>query len=369
MKISILQENLNSGLSTVSRFVSGKTQLPILNNILWQTDNNQLCLSATNLELGINLWLGAKVEKEGKITLPAKEITEFVSYLSPGRIEIEAKDETKIEIQANSGKAVFVGAPSDDFPAIPHLDEKSFLTVSLESLTKAVSQVGFAASVDETRPALSGIFWQFTDMGYQMVATDGYRLSLKTISEKVPVGDKASFLIPARSLMEAVRLAKEDKIKVSFSKNGNQIVFGLSDCEISSRLLDEKEFPDYQKILPQEHKTRMVVDKEEFLQAIKAASVFARESANVIRFLLEKDKLVISANASSVGENTNMINAKIEGEANEIAFNYRFLIDFLNAASGEEVSFEMNESLSPGVFRVDADDSWLHLIMPVRLQE
>ena len=371
--MSLLQEELNKGLSVVSRFVSSRPQLPVLANILFSAEkSNKLCLSATNMEIGIQYWLGAKVEVEGQVAIPAREINEFVSYLSPGKISLEAKKKTQIKVISSSGESSFAGMSPGEFPKIPSIKKIGASSLPMKGLVEAVNQVGFASAADETRPVLGAINWLFNEKGYRMVATDGYRLSLKDVSQKVKVKSKEEtvrFLIPARSLTEVVRLAPDrDEIKVGLTEDDNQVIFLLPDLEISSRLI-EGNFPDYEKIIPTESKTKATVDKEDFLQAIKVASVFARESANIVRFSLKDGKIVISANAPSVGENITEVEAKIEGPNLDIAFNYRFLLDFLNVIPVKEKGIELsfNESLSPGVFRIPSSPSWLHLVMPVRV--
>lgn len=369
MKLQILQSNLTQGLSIVSRFVSSRPQLPILANILFSTDKGKLCLSATNLDLGINIWLGAKVEKEGSLTMPAKEVTEFVSYLSVQNVDLFSEKENQLTVSSSQATASFVGIRADEFPKIPRLDRKDSFSLPLNDLSKAVSQVAFAAASDETRPVLEGIFWQFEGGEYRMIATDGYRLSLKKVGLKDKKTEKSSFLVPARTLNEVVRLGKEEAVEVGLSKNKNQAIFAFPQMEISSRLL-EGEFPEYEKIIPEESKTRVYLDKDDFSQSVKIASVFARESANIVLLTIEKDQMTLTANSSRVGENKTSLPVKVEGEPIKIAFNFRFLLDFINACGDKkEIIIDLNDPLSPTVFRVDGDESWLHIIMPVRMEE
>lgn len=374
MKIQLLQEDLDRGLTIVSRFVAPRPQLPVLANILFSAEKgNRLRLAATNLEVGVQYWLGGKVEITGQLALPAKEVSEFVSYLSPGKLTLEAKGKTQVKITSSGGEGSFSGMSGDEFPKIPLLDQKEANPLPVRSLVEAVNQVGFAVAADDTRAVLGAINWQFTNNGYRMVATDGYRLSLKDIVEtKVKVrakGEEAVFLVPGRSLTEIVRLAGGEKeIKIGLTNDGNQVVFLLPDLQLTSRLI-EGEFPDYEKIIPKETKTKVILEKEEFLQAIRVASVFARESANVVKFSLKEGKIIISANAPSVGENKTEVSAKITGAKTQIAFNYRFILDFLNAIPLEEkeVVLELTDSLAPGLFKIPSDSNWLHLIMPVRV--
>ncbi len=374
MKLEILQEDLNQCLSTVSRFIASRPQLPVLANILFSADkNNRLKLSATNLDIGIEYWIDAKVKTPGELTIPAKEISEFVSYLSPGKVELEVNKKNQITIKSKQGESMFTGMEAEEFPEIPTADKNKIVDLPLDSLESSVNYVGFAAAGDDTRPVLAAVNWEFLKENYRMVATDGYRLSLIDVAgievKMKKSKNSSTFLIPARSLMEIVRLAGgEEKLQVGLTKDENQVVFLLPELQLTSRLI-EGEFPEYQKIIPDQSETKILVDKEEFHQSVKMASVFARESANVVKFKIADGKVEISSNAPSVGENKTEVDAKIKGSDLEIAFNYRFLLDFLKVIPMDEqqVEMEFNQSLTPGVFKIPTNENWLHIIMPVKV--
>jgi len=374
MKLEILQEDLNQGLSVVSRFIASRPQLPVLANILFSAEkNNRLKLSATNLDIGIQYWLDAKVDKPGKLTIPAKEISEFVSYLSPGKLDLKTVKEGQIKISSKQGESMFTGMEAEEFPEIPTIDETKTASLPLSNLEESVNLTSYAAADDDTRPVLAAVNWEFSKNGYRMVATDGYRLSLKDVSDVEVNMEKSQnggmFLIPARSLTEIVRLASgENELKLGLTEDENQVVFLLPELQLTSRLI-EGEFPDYQKIIPDQTQTKVLVYKEELQQNVQMASVFARESANVVKFNVGEGKIEISSNAPNVGENKTELGAKIEGKDIEIAFNYRFLLDFLKVIPGSEqqVQMEFNESLTPGLFKIPSDEDWIHIIMPVKV--
>lgn len=373
MNLSILQENLNQALSTVSRFVSPKTQLPVLANILFSTEKGRLNLSATNLEVGISLSVGAKIEKEGSITLPAKELTEYVSYLSPGKIDISLDKKQKVKIISPQTETIFAGLDAKDFPQIPQMDKKKSFSLPTELLSTTVPQIAYAAATDDTRPVLTGIFWHFFDTKLRMVATDGYRLSLKDLTLKTPISlgkkNQLTFLIPGKTLQEITKLVGSEKeIKIGLTKDENQVIFQLPDVVLASRLIDGN-FPDYERILPTDHKTSILIDKEELIQNLRLTSVFARESANVVKIKIQKDSLELTANSPQVGQNITRVSAKVEGPSLDIAFNYRFLLDFLNVCRSDVLEIKLTDSLAPGVFADPKDPSFVHIIMPVRLQD
>ncbi len=370
MKISLLQENLNKGLGIVSRFIATKATLPILSNILLSTDQDQLKLSATNLEMGINFWLGAKIEKEGAIAVPARLLAELISSLPPEKIDLETKENT-LFLSSGFFKAEILGMPQGEFPQIPSQQKEQILTFDKNEIFSGLSQVCFAAAQDESRPVLTGILLRQEEDLILLVATDGYRLSLKKIKTKRKKIGEESFIIPAKTLIEISRIIQEikeeEEISINKSVNENQVIFSLPGIEIVSRLI-EGNFPEFEKIIPQAKETRIILDKDDFFKAVKIASIFAREKANIVKIKTDRERISVSAESPQVGVNETQVEGKIEGQNLEIAFNFRFLLDFLNASSGKEVVFEANGPLSPGVFRSTDDDSFLHIIMPVRIQ-
>lgn len=375
MKLSLLQENLNTALQNVSRFTASRPQLPILGNILFSSDSGRLKLSATNLELSINYWLGAKIETEGQFTLPTHEITEYVSYLPPGKIDLDLNDQGLLSLLSAKSQSSFTTTPATDFPDIPTINPASAFQLDLSLISRAISQVTFAAATDDSRPVLTAVLCLFQSDNLSLIATDGFRLSVKNIKLTSPLVSKdnssatTSYLIPAKSLSEVIKLSKNTQhLTFGPTSDGHQIVFVLDEVEIISRLI-EGQFPDYQRIIPDGSQTKVTLDREEFAQAIKIASVFARQSANVVRFKIKKSSLEISANAPQVGQNQATLDAKLEGEPLEIAFNYKFITDFLAISQGKDVVLELNESLTPGLFRDPSDPGFTHIIMPVRLQD
>lgn len=372
MKIQILQENLNKGLSTSFRTISTKAQLPVLANVLLKADKNGLQISATNLETGINIKLGAKVEEEGEITIPAKILTEVISSLPAGKIDLESKENT-LKILTNEYEASFNGIPATEFPKLPTYSPEDLFSLPSEKFLESINQVAFAAATDEGRPVLTGVLIKIEGKTLSLVATDGYRLSLKTIELDTTVKEKTSLILPAKSLMEMARILSENKdekektVKMGFTNEQNQVVFVFPEMELFSRLI-EGDFPSYEKIIPQNLSTKLVLDKEGFSREVKVVSLFARDSANIIKFNIQKSVLEMSANSPQIGENKSSLETKLEGEEGEIAFNFRFLQGFLGAVTKPEISLEINGPLNPGAFRGVGDESFLHIIMPVRLQ-
>lgn len=375
MKLSVLQENLAKSLAIVSRSVSAKAQLPALGNILLSTDKGRLKLSATNLETGINYWLGAKIEEEGAISIPAKILTEFVSSLPAEKIDLEVKENT-LNLTCGSYQASFVGLPASEFPSVPTLKDKETFSFPGEELFKSITQVTFAAAQDEGRPVLTGVLFQISQDSLALVATDGYRLSFKKMGKIKGAGDIKEFdkglIIPSRTLNEVGKILSDQgqgkNIGLAITPSSNQVIFTTAEAEIVSRLI-EGSFPEFEKIIPEKGTTKIVLEREDFIRAVRTAAIFARESANIVKLKVKSQKLKVSANAPQMGENLIELEVKQEGEDNNIAFNSRYLLDFLNSVDTEQISFEMSTPLNPGVFRPVGDSSYLHIIMPVRVQE
>ena len=372
MKLSTLQENLSKSLLIASRLVATRAQLPVLGNVLLSTDSGRLKISATNLETGINLWIGASLEEEGSISVPAKILTEFVSSLPADKVNLEVR-ENSLFLKCNQFQADFISLPASEFPNVPTRKGKESFLLDSQELVKAVSQAAFAAASDEGRPVLTGVLLTVKDKSLNFAATDGYRLSVKKTpginAEDLPELEKG-LIIPSKALIEVAKIMgnEEKKIGVTLTKESNQVIFSSDDVEVVSRLI-EGEFPNLEKIIPQSSTTKVILEKETFLKAVKMAAIFARESANFVKLSFQDKKLSVSANSAQVGNNLSEIEAQIEGEANKIAFNSRYLLDFLGAVSEEQIRFEMTGPLSAGIFRLSDKEDFTHVIMPVRVQE
>jgi len=374
MQASLLQENLNIALSVTSRFTALKSNLPILSNILISSDAGRLKLSATNLEMGINYWIGGKIEAEGSFAVPSKEVTEFISYLPSGKIDISLNSKSLLEVISPKAQSTFATSPIVDFPVLPQINDKTAIEIDQKIISDTITQVAFAAATDDSRPVLTAVLCRFTKDSFRLVATDGFRLSLKEIKMVDPLElpqdqDNLTFLIPSRSLQEVAKLAKSSKkLKMGLSVDSHQLIFVLPDMELVSRLI-EGDFPDYQRIIPEVFTTKIYLDKNEFSQAIKIASVFARESANVVKLSVKASSIEVSANATQVGQNKVTVDAKVEGDPLEIAFNYKFISDYISICQGDELIIELNEPLTPALFHDSKDPHLTHIIMPVRIQD
>lgn len=365
MIIQVLQENLVKVISLASRFASSRAQLPILSNILLSAKGNKLEVSATNLETGICVPLGAKVEKEGEITVPARTLNDLVSNLNPGQVKLSSeKEQLKIESQGFSSS--IMGVNASDYPDIPKRILKEDFLIKGSILGEALNKTLFAASTDETRPILTGAYFIFEKNGLVIVATDGFRLSHKKNKFEI-AGDPKKFVLPRSILMEITKLSEgEEEIKMLYDEKDNQVLFGIGGGVLSSRVI-QGEYPNFEKIIPASSKTIINIDKNELLKAIKLAAVFARDSANVVKLKVKKDSVIITAESSTSGTQESKVDAQVKGEGLEIAYNYRFIEDFLGSIEGDNIEIGLNDAGSPGIFKDLSDESFFHLIMPVKI--
>lgn len=373
MKLSILQENLIQAVGTAGRSASTKASLPILNHLLLTTDQGQLKVSATNLEVGVNSWVGAKVEKEGSLAVPARILQDLVGSLPPGKIDLEVV-KGNLHLESGGVEANLAGIDGSEFPAIPSFPKKAATSFPAVDLAQAVEAVAYAAAAEEGRPILTGVLWRVKGGQVELVATDGYRLSKKVMKLQEKQEDWQA-VVPARTLSEVARIVADaagrgeglDEVGLSLNSGENQISFSLGNTQLTSRIL-EGQYPAVEAIIPSEANLRGLFDRAALTQAIRLASVFARDIGNIVKLRFDKSGVELSANTAQVGDEKTQVHGEIEGDEVEVAFNSRYLLDALTRGESAQVSFEIKSAASPGVFRPVGDDSLLVLVMPVRLQ-
>ncbi len=258
---------------------------------------------------------------------------------------------------------------AQEYPKLFEEKGERVATLVTQDVKNDFSTVIFSAGADATRMQLTGVLLEKEKDAFLLVATDGYRLSLKRSKINETTNQELRMIVPSRVFRELIALREEaTEVGMYLAKDKNQILFELAETVLVGRLI-EGEFPTYEKIIPTDHSASVVMDREEVLKAVKICSIFARESANIIKFSLKDSKVVVSSSTPSLGENTVDVEAKLTGEENEIAFNAKYLHEVLSVLSDEEVIFEMTGPLNPGVFKIKNDPSFLHLIMPIRLQQ
>jgi DNA polymerase-3 subunit beta len=369
MKVTVTAGSLGQGLHVVSRAVSSRTTLPILNNVLMQTSNQGLQLTATNLEIGIRQLIPAEVQEEGGITVPARLLTDFVSS-HPNEPLSMALDKKTQSLSLRSAKfdASIRGIDPADFPPVPSGGEGRKVRIDQAELRDAIEQTVIAASSDEGRPVLTGVYVQLNGGKATLAATDGHRLAVKTLTVKADDGDADTVVIPARALTELSRILRAggEAIDVTVGPQKNQVYFKTGDVELMSRLI-EGTYPNYQQVIPSQSTTTITAKTQDLLFTTKMVSLFSKDAANVIKFKTEGQKLTLTANTSEVGQNVADVEARVEGQDLQVAFNSKYLLDVLAILGTEEVQLGFTGPLNPGIIRPVGKDDYLYIIMPVRV--
>ncbi len=375
MRVSCLQENLAKGLSVVGRAVATRSTLPVLSNVMLSTDNGRLKLSATDLEIGINCWIGAKVEEDGATTVPARSFIDLVNSLPSERIDMELIVRTQtLNLKCARYEANLKGIDAQEFPLIPSLQEgEGQITLETTALRRMIEQVVLAAATDESRPILTGTLAKFDGNQLTLAAADGFRLSVRTTQLPVET-EPTSVIIPARALAELARIsADEEDVTLVITPARNQVLFHAPNVDLVSQLI-EGNFPDYQQIIPKTHATRTVLNTNSLLRACRTANIFARDAANIVRLQVAPESelapghVTIAATSAELGDNVGEIDASIEGDEVEIAFNVKYLIDVLSVMDSAQVALETTTSSSPGVIKPIGDVDFIHVIMPMHVR-
>jgi len=380
MKLSCTQENLSRGLGLVGRSVGTRATLPVLNNILLQTDKGRLKLSATDLEIGIHTWIGAKVDVDGGITIPARLLMDYVNNNTDKTINLELKEST-LHLESEHFKANIKGIEASEFPLIPEVSKNVSITVSSAEFSKAINRTVIATALDESRPVLAGVYFynckaisaersSHNDV-MKAVATDSYRLAEQTIAINKGTSELKdfAFIVPQRTVSELGRIITDKAEKIQIYPGENQVEFMIEETILVSRLI-EGTFPDYAQIIPKSTTTKAEIATPEFNNAIKMASLFARESANNIKLkITSPDKLEVLATSAHIGDNVSQISANVTGDNLEIAFNAKFIMDCLAVIDSDKVNLELSNTLSPGLLKSPKDPNYLYVIMPLRVDE
>jgi DNA polymerase-3 subunit beta len=362
MKLQVTQENLNRALNSVSRVANSRGTLPILANVLIKTTNNRLSLAATNLDIAITHYIGAKVSEEGSITVPARLMQDFVNSLPEGVINLDLKD-SKLHVTTDKYQSVVNGIVADDFPVMPDISDGKKWSMDGAAFKKGLQQVVFTASNDETRPILTGVLLQTSEGKLNMAATDSYRLAEKQLSN---TKEDIRILVPASAMQDLLRILGESEDKVQVTHDDQQVLFKVGDVELVTRLVDGK-YPDYKKLIPSKFATEARLKRTDLVNVTKVSSLFARESAGSVTIEVDEkaNQLSIRSVASQLGENTATADAKVTGSGN-ITLNSRYLLDALNALNSEDVVFSFNGKLEPTLLSDPDGDDYKHVIMPLK---
>lgn len=375
MKITCKQQELSRGLSIVSHAVSNRSTLPILANILLATDNGRLKLSATNLEIGINCWVDAQIQEEGTTTVPAKLLTDYVNSLPSAYVDITVpEDSNKVNIKSEGSDTNIKGMDASEFPLIPSAEGgEAPVIMDASTLKEMISEVAIAAAEDESRPVFTGVLVQVAGEKVTFTAADSFRLAVRVAPLPGDDTTRGDILVPARTMTELARiLPSEGAVQMIVTPNRSQVLFHTETIDLVSRLI-EGNFPNYRQIIPKEHATRAVVETKAFAARVKQAAIFARDSSNITRIKisggdsdgLEPGSVTIEATAEDLGDNVSVLNAAVDGPAQQIIFNVRYLSDVLAVIDTPEVAIEVNAPTKPGVIRPVGIADYTYVIMPM----
>ncbi len=374
MKLLIPQEKLKQGLNIVERISSKSLTLPILNNILINTEKNFLSLSATDLEIGVRWWVLSKVEKQGSVTIPSRLLSSFVNLLPNSNIALESKN-NNLSVKSDNYKTEIKGLSAEEFPIIPTIIDGESISLDSLAFCRDLNQVADIPVPSTTRPEISGIYFSFQKNTITIAATDSFRLGEKRIFLKnsSSLTKEYSLILPQKTIKEIINIFNEKPGELKMYFSPNQIMFECPmeetshpQIQIISRLI-EGDYPNYKEIIPKKYTTRLVLDRNEFLNQVKTASLFSGK-VNEIKIKVEpkSKKVNISSQSSELGDHQSFIAGKVEGEPVEISFNHRFLLDGLQSIKTSEVIFELNNDSGPGVLKSPNDETYLYVVMPIK---
>lgn len=372
MIVSVLQENLAKSLNIVTKAVDSNPPLPVLANVLLETEDSRLKLSATNLEMSITAWIGAKVEQAGSITLPAKTFSELVNNLSRERVDLRLDAATDtVHMRCGIQTSNVRGINADEFPPINH-NEEADLNLEGKTLREMVLQTAFAAAREQNRPILTGVYMQLEGNVLTMAAADGYRLAVRTAETAESFAERQDMVIPAKAMSEVARIAEDDQeIGISLPKQRNSITVFMPNILVSSQLLEGR-FPDFASIIPRSFATSTTLYTSDLLTVCQRAEIFARDNANSANLHVkpasnpgEPAEVLIVGKSAERGDSEGMLDASAEGEALDISFNIKYLIEVLRVIKEERVVFQSNGPENPGVLRPENREDFTHVIMPM----
>ncbi|KKT32038.1 MAG: polymerase III subunit beta protein [Microgenomates group bacterium GW2011_GWF2_45_18] len=364
MKCTVLQENLYKAISAISHFAPAKAHIPILSNILLQSQEGKLLCYATDLQAGLQVEVGGKIESDFSITVPAKIFTEFISSIGSGKIILEIQDQSLI-IQGEGTKTVIQGVSAKEFPSFPK-EKKKICTIAKKIFLPAVQFGGASSGMDETRPIFSSLLFRISQGELIAVSTDGYRLSEKRIALSYE-GELADLLIPARLVKEVVRLLDknlEGNVELALSED-NVLLFSFDEWKSFVRK-NEGEYPPYQNIIPDHFVSFVECDADVLQKNLKTAMVFGKEGSGIVKLHLSENKLRMKT-STTTGEHVSDIDVGFSGEDVEIALNGKYLAEFLQLAQGKQCRISILEPLKPAKLEIVDDASFLYVIMPFKV--
>jgi DNA polymerase-3 subunit beta len=372
MKVVLTRGDLLRGITTVQSAVASKNTMPILANVLLEARDKKLEFVATDLDMGIRCSVAAEIVDKGSITINAKKLSDIVRELPEATVELEIDDSHKMILNCQKSTFKVHGLPKDDFPILPEVKKDKVFKIKGSLLQEMIRKTIFAVSTDETRYVLNGVFFQVEGTKIRMVSTDGHRLAFIEKKLEGKNDDKASVIIPTKTLNELTKVisdlgkGKEEDLLVEVIATDNQIKFVIEGVEIISRLI-EGQFPNYEQVIPKESDKKIEASISLLAAATRRVAILTSEKSNSIRYQAKNNKLTISSKTPDMGEAKEDIDVDYKGEEISIAYNAKYVLDVLKNVGTDTVNIELTQPLSPGILRPKGDTDYLCVIMPMRV--
>lgn len=366
MKTSLVKSNFHKQLKLLLKTIPSKPQLPILSGIYIAATDEGCLFRTTDLSSGITIKTAAKVDEVGSVVIPGKQFIELVASLPEGEITIHYADE-KVTISSGKNTTTFSSIDVSDYPDFPQVSGES-ISITKDIISSVQKRVVFSASTDQARPVLTSILFNQEDDQLKLVATDGFRLSTLQAGEGITLSN--SFLIQAKIIQDIYKILEVsdgDSIQVTTDFDQKTVLFSSDDMQYFVRMI-EGSFPPYQKIIPAESSVEVRCDVEELLEHVKRAQIFGRESSNIIQFKITDQTITVVSATTQVGEYIGSVtSAQVEGDDVTIAFNSRYIADFLQSQKSGELVFSAMDAFKPTKWEVVGEDNFLYVVMPFRL--
>lgn len=362
MKLTIGRDNFKRALGAVEKIASKNISLPILNNILLRTENGRLCVSATNLEVGIRFYIGAKIDEVGEVAVPARILSDFIHAMNDEKISLITKNNT-IHLSSDNFKTTILGVDPKEFPIIPKIESSVHFSIPASEFRNGLLAVMDSVSLSESRPELAGVYIHSDEKNLIFASTDIFRLSEKKVPMSVIA--KIGFILPRVTVMELIRLTGDGGKDINIRVSDNQIACSNEEFEFVSRLVDGT-YPDYVKVIPDRAVSKVLVDKKELEQSVRLAGLFTSNISDILIKCAEST-MVVQAKNSDKGELEAKVSITLKEEPFDISLNFQYLLDGLKHIDSEKVVLEFTGQGSPFILRPsDKDPLFTYLIMPLR---
>ena len=366
MKFSILKDAASRGINIVNKAVNPKAAIPALSNVLIKAVDNQVKLTTSDLQVTISVWLGAKIDQPGEITVPAKLLQSFVTQVADDQIDFTLKED-KLNLKTKKANSNFSTIPASEFPDIEVIEEGSKITLKSSELAKVMQHIQFIPAANESRPVLTGIYIKISGGEVVFAVTDGFRMGEYRVNLETPAGFEEKCIVPAKSFSDIAKsfCADSENIEITINNSRNIISLKADNMQAQMRMI-EGEFPPYKDIIPTEFETKVSMTKTELGNAIKLASIFSKDHDNMVKVIAKSDGVTVLSQPTESGSNSSSIEGAFTGNDVEIAFNAKYILDFVSNIPSEEVSFEANDTFKPAALKVKGTDNYVYIVMPMR---